>query len=282
MAFNKIQPEQIQMPTFFSDSGDLNISQVSDTGVQINVSRGLTGDFSFSGQLLTDGREVFGMPNNIDSNAFDSKSGNLLFKGINTEIGADANSNGNLALYSINGDISGLRNVVVRGSNTTFNTGSQDNTVLAGNTITFAKEATGCVAIKDSLSTPALVVTNDNTLNIQFKSGTYINGGNTYIGESLSVQSSGTISGDLRCLGSNLFSGISEFGGASTQSTTFHNTARFQTGFSIPIWSGNGSQAGTATQPATGALAISGTTLLIYTGHENVQGWGHIGIGTNP
>jgi hypothetical protein len=281
MPFNKIQPEQIQMPTFFSDSGDLNISQVSDTGVQINVSRNLTGDFSFSGQLLTDGREVFGMPNNIDSNTFDSKSGNLLFKGVNTEIGADASNNGNLALYSVNGDISGVRNVVVRGSNTTFNTGSQDNVILAGNSITFATEATGCVAIKDNLSSPSMLVNKQHSLNIQFKSGTYINGGNTYIGESLSVQSSGTISGDLRCLGSNLFSGISEFGGASTQSTTFHNTARFKTGFAIPLWSGNGSQAGTNAQPATGALAISGATLLIYTGHGNLQGWGHIGIGTN-
>lgn len=274
MAFNKIQPEQIQMPTFFSDSGDLNISQVSDTGVQINVSRGLTGDFSFSGQLLTDGREVFGMPNNIDSNTFDSKSGNLLFKGINTEIGADANSNGNLALYSINGDISGLRNVVVRGSNVTFNTGSQDNTVLAGNTITFAKEATGCVAIKDSLSTSALVVTDDNTLNINFQSGTYINAGNTYVGESLSVQSSGIISGSLECLGTTLLSGVTDFGGAATQDATFHQTARFKTGFALPLWSGHGSQAGTAAQPATGALAISGSKLCVFVGGS----WGGIDI----
>ena len=282
MAFNKIQPEQIQMPTFFSDSGDLNISQVSATGVQINVSRDLTGDFSFSGQLLTDGREVFGMPNNIDSNTFDSKSGNLLFKGVNTEMGADANTNGNLALYSVNGDISGIRNVVVRGSNITFNTGSQDNVVLAGDSITFAKEATGCVAIKDSLSSTSMLIDKQESLNIQFKSGTYFNGGDVYVGENLSVQTSGTFSGSLRCVGQSFFSGVTDFGGSSTESATFHNTTRFKTGFAIPIWSGNGSQAGTATQPATGALAISGTTLLIYTGHENVQGWGHIGIGTNP
>lgn len=280
MPFNKIQPEQIQMPTFFSDSGDLNISQVSDTGVQINVSRDLTGDFSFTGQLLINDLEVFGMPNTGD-NKFDIKSGNLMFAGKNTEIGADITNRDNIALYSVNGDISGVRNVIVRGTNTTFNTGSRDNVLLAGNQVTFAKEATGCVVIKDNLSTTSMTIANDNTLNIQFKSGSYINGGNTYIGESLSVQSSGTISGDLRCLGSNLFSGVSEFGGGSTQSTTFHNTARFKTGFAIPIWSGNGSQAGTATQPATGSLAISGATLLIYTGHGNLQGWGHIGIGTN-
>jgi len=275
MPFNKIQPEQIQMPTFFSDSGDLNISQVSDTGVQINVSKDLTGDFSFSGALLTDGREVFGMPNNIDSNAFESKSGNLLFKGINTEIGADANNNDNLALYSINGDISGVRNVVVRGSNITFNTGSQDNVVLAGNSITFTQEATGCVAIKDSSSATSLIVDKQQSLNIHFRSGTYINQGNTYVGQSLSVQSSGTISGGLRCLGGCFFSGISEFGGQSAQeSTTFHNTARFKTGFALPIWSGHGSQAGTATIPATGALAISGNKLCVFVGGS----WGGIDI----
>jgi hypothetical protein len=274
MAFNKIQPEQIQMPTFFSDSGDLNISQVTDTGVQINVSRDLTGDFSFSGQLLTDGREVFGMPNNIDSNTFDSKSGNLLFKGVNTEMGADANTNGNLALYSVNGDISGLRNVVVRGSNITFNTGSQDNVVLAGNSVTFSKEATGCVAIKDSLSSTSMLVNKQESLNIQFKSGTYINGGDTYLGRHLSVQSSGIVSGTLQCLGASILSGNTTFGSAATQSATFHNTARFKTGFALPLWSGNGSQAGTSAQPATGALAISGNKLLVFVGGS----WGSVDI----
>ena len=282
MPFNKIQPEQIQMPTFFSDSGDLNVSQVSDTGVLINVSRNLTGDFFFTGQLLTDGLEVAGMPNNIDGNVFDSKSGNLMFAGTNTELGADINNKDNLAVFSVNSDISGIRNVMLRGTNVTFNTGSQDNVVLGGNSITFSKEATGCVAIKDSLSSTSMLIDKQESLNIQFKSGTYFNGGDVYVGENLSVQTSGTFSGSLRCVGQSFFSGVTDFGGSSTESATFHNTTRFKTGFAIPIWSGNGSQAGTATQPATGALAISGATLLIYTGNENVQGWGHIGIGTNP
>ena len=53
MAFNKIQPEQIQMPTFFSDSGDLNITQ-TDTGVQINVSKNLT-ESDFIHKMAHDG-----------------------------------------------------------------------------------------------------------------------------------------------------------------------------------------------------------------------------------
>ena len=222
------------------------------------------------------------MPNNIDGNKFDITGGNLMFAGTSTEIGLDSYNRDNLALYSTNGDISGIRNVIVRGTDITFNTGSKDNVLLAGNGVTFSKEATGSVAIKDNISTTAMTVTNDNTLNIQFNSGTYFNGGNVYVGNSISVQSTGTFSGSLRCVGTSFFSGVSEFGGSSAQSTSFHNTARFKTGFAIPIWSGNGSQAGTSAAPATGALAISGNKLLIYTGNQNVQGWGFIGIGTSP
>ena len=47
MAFNKIQPEQIQLATFFSNSGDIAINQ-TDTGVRLNLSRGITGNFNFS------------------------------------------------------------------------------------------------------------------------------------------------------------------------------------------------------------------------------------------
>jgi len=274
MAFNKIQPEQIQMPTFFSDSGDLNISQVSDTGVLINVSRDLTGDFAFTGQLLTDGLEVAGMPNNIDGNVFDSKSGNLMFAGANTELGADINNKDNLAVFSVNSNISGIRNVMLRGTNVTFNTGSQDNVVLGGNSITFSEEATGCVAIKDSLSSTSMLIDKQESLNIQFKSGTYFNGGDVYVGENLSVQTSGTFSGSLRCVGESFFQGDNTFTGSSSQSTVFHSTARFKTGFALPLWSGNGSKAGTSTEPATGALAISGNKLLVFVGAS----WGSVDI----
>ena len=50
MAFNKIQPEQLQLPTFYSDSGDISISQ-GTTGVQLNLSRILEGSFYFNRYL---------------------------------------------------------------------------------------------------------------------------------------------------------------------------------------------------------------------------------------
>jgi len=297
MAFNKIQPEQIQMPTFFSDSGHLDISQSLDTGVQINIAKNLTGIFNITGQLLIENKSVFGLPNTGD-NSFSVESGNILFAGANTEIGQDINNRDNIAIFSVNGDISGIRNVLVRGRSVTFNTGSQDNVCLAGNRVTFAKEATGSVGIKDNLATTSLDVENDNSLYIQFNSGHYFNGGNTYMGTPLSIESSGIISGNLNVIGDTLLSGNNQFGGVNSfrgqSSVVFESetlfsgenivrgTTRFETGFAIPTWSGNGSQAGTAVAPATGALAISGNKLLIYTGHENVQGWGVVGIGTNP
>ena len=62
MAFNKIQPEQIQLHTFFSDSGDLRFTQ-TNTGVKVNLSRNITGDFNFTGQFKTNGKSVFGLAN---------------------------------------------------------------------------------------------------------------------------------------------------------------------------------------------------------------------------
>ena len=38
MPFNKIQPEQIQLATFFSSSGDISVNQ-TETGVGLNLSR---------------------------------------------------------------------------------------------------------------------------------------------------------------------------------------------------------------------------------------------------
>ena len=55
MAFNKIQPEQIQLATFFSSSGDISISQ-TDTGVGLNLSRDIVGDFAISSLTGSIGR----------------------------------------------------------------------------------------------------------------------------------------------------------------------------------------------------------------------------------
>ena len=115
MAFNKIQPEQIQLHTFFSDSGDIRFTQ-SPTGVKTNLSRDLTGNFSFTGDLLTNGKSVFGLANTGD-NHFETLSGNLLFQGSNTDLGASADDGHNVAIIANNCDVSGKSNLLVNAEN---------------------------------------------------------------------------------------------------------------------------------------------------------------------
>jgi len=267
MAFNKIQPEQIQLATFFSDSGDIRIGQL-DTGVKLNISRGLTGDFAFTGQLLTNGKSVFGLANTGNNN-FNVDSGNLLFQGTDTDLADGPNDGFNVAIIANNSEVSGKNNLIINGYNADFQTGTQQNTAI-GKNITFTQTATGCVAIKDTKSASSLTVSEPNTMHLQFDSGFFFEDGDVNVAANLKSDNSGVFSGNLEVLGSSFIRGNS----------TFTDTARFETGFAIPLWSGNSSIAGTAAAPATGALAISGTTLLVYVGASQ---WGGIAIsGSTP
>ncbi len=281
MSFNKIQPEQVQMPIFFSDSGGLNISQ-TDTGIQLNVSKNLTGNFTFTGDLLTNGKPVFGVANTGD-NFFLSKNHNVLFEGSNTQI----RGTGNMAFKASQSQISGLGNAAFNVNTATFlgNAGSvaENNTALHGRGIIFGNSISGSVVMKD-YTTTSQTATQSHSLYSNFSNGHFFEEGPVFLEKSISTKASGIISGGLEVLGSgfltgqeittkhyltgyasgnyaNLF-GDQAIGGEKTISSTM----RFNTGFAIPLWSGNASQAGTNTAPATGSLAISGTTLCVYMG----------------
>ena len=278
MAFNKIQPEQIQLHTFFSDSGDLNIVQ-SNTGVQMNLSRNLTGDFSFTGDLSNNGRRVAQLAS-TENNIFDPDKGNFLFLGSNTDIGDGANDYDNFAISSNNSSISGINNAVFRANAITFNTGSQENVCLAGHGITFNSTATGNTVLKDDLSSTSLTVTTQHSFHAQFSSGHFFEDGDTYFDQSLSVGGSGIFSGTLEVLSDAILSGstiVNE--GLLNGERVITGTQVYETGFQIPKWLGNGSVAGSLQAPATGALAISGSTLLVYVG---IGSWGGIPINTSP
>ena len=139
MPFNKIQPEQIQLHTFFSDSGDLRFTQ-TNTGVKANLSRQLTGNFEYTGQLKINGKEVFGLSND-DSNNFNVETGNILFQGTNTQMGAGPNDGNNIALIANSCTISGTNNLVLQGRSVSFFTGSQKNTAI-GRNISFSNQST--------------------------------------------------------------------------------------------------------------------------------------------
>tara|TARA_R100000231_G_scaffold76174_1_gene59308 strand:- start:325 stop:1164 length:840 start_codon:yes stop_codon:yes gene_type:complete len=271
MAFNKIQPEQIQLHTFFSDSGDLNITQ-TNTGVQINVSRNLTGDFAFTGDLLSNGKSVFGLPNTGD-NTFSIDSGNLLIQGKNVDIGANADQGDNIVIKAVNSNVSGSNNLLLNGSVGNFGVQSQNNTVLAGKNTTV--DVTGSVVITDF--TASSVTPNSNGFYVSFDTGHYFLDGQNYFQNHVSFQNSGIVSGDFEIIGDGILSGSTIVNQAYLEKKAggdqnISGTYIYETGFQLPKWQGNQSSAGTDEAPATGALAISGSTLLVYVGASAWRG----------
>tara|TARA_Y100001937_G_C7106776_1_gene325438 strand:- start:899 stop:1675 length:777 start_codon:yes stop_codon:yes gene_type:complete len=257
MPFNKIQPEQIQMPTFFGPSGDFHIGQSTSTGVSFVLSRNLTGNFNFSGILKNRGKQVFATASTGD-NSFNTDSGCVLLAGHNSQIiGFN-----NIALAVNTSTISGIQNVAINGDSINFRTGSERNTAIAGNLITFNKEATGSVALKDQTAS-SLTVADPNRFYAKFSEGHYFEGGDNYFDSHASFSQSGIFSGNLDVIGTSVF----------------RKLVTFQTGFKLPTWTGLNPETQTAPNTATGALAISGSNLVVQTG-TNL--WGYIGIGTTP
>tara|TARA_Y100000004_G_scaffold180163_1_gene224495 strand:- start:2646 stop:3449 length:804 start_codon:yes stop_codon:yes gene_type:complete len=267
MAFNKIQPEQIQLHTFFSDSGDLDITP-NDTGVKINISRSLTGTFAVTGDVKVNNKSVLTVASSA-TNTFNVDSGNVLLQGTDTEFGVGQDAKNNFAIVANSSEISGVGNVSLNVTDAIYDTGSRFNTILAGDNVTLADAATGNTILKDANNATTLIVDGyENALVTNFDGGHFfLDGENYFQNDAFFAQnSSGVFSGELNVLGNSFID----------------QPMKFNTGFALPLWSGNGSQAGTSATPATGALAISGTKLLVYTGNGSVQGWGQIAIGTSP
>lgn len=272
MAFNKIQPEQIQLHTFFSDSGDLNISQ-TDTGVQINVSRNLTGNFAFTGDLLSNGKSVFGLPSTGD-NSFTVSSGNILIQGKNVDIGDAVGQGDNVVLKANDANVSGSNNVLLNGAGVNdFGVDSLTNTVIGGKNTTV--DVTGSVVMTDTTSSS--VTPDSQGFYASFETGHFFLDGQTYFENHVSFESSGIFSGSLELIGDSILSGstivnqayLEKYAGGPQRISGLHI---YETGFQLPKWDGNTSQAGTIEAPATGALAISGSTLLVYVGASAWRG----------
>ena len=204
MAFNKIQPEQVQQPTFFSDSGDFNISQ-TDTGVRLNLSKGLTGEFAFSGSLLTNGRSVFGLADTGD-NFFITDNKCMLFNGANTQI----RGTGNSAFLANGCQVSGLNNVALNVNATSFIGSSvgvaAENTAIHGRNINFGYGITGSAVMKDFSST-SQTANRNHSLYVNFQSGHFFEGGQSTFAKSVSLAQSGIISGGFEVMGSGFLTG---------------------------------------------------------------------------
>jgi hypothetical protein len=192
MAFNKIQPEQIQLATFFSSSGDISIDQ-TDTGVGLNLSRGITGDFLFTGDAArpfkVNNRQVLLLTEDSDSD-YTFESGSYAINGSNSTLISGTNNvaiNANQVSISGNAD----NNTSINGKSQVFGSGV-DNCFAVGEQVTFSNPTTGAVVFSDFNSNTS-ETKGDHTFLVDFSSGSYFEGGDTY--------HSGLFSGDLNVLG---------------------------------------------------------------------------------
>ena len=258
MAFNKIQPEQIQLATFFSNSGDIDITQ-TDTGVKLNLSRGITGNFGFTGDAArpfkVNARQVLFAAEENSSN-YTFESGSFAINGSNNTLISGIN---NVAINANQVSISGTstNNTSVNGSSQIFGSGV-DNCFAIGQQATFTNATTGAVIFSDFEANPTETKGNA-TMVVDFTSGSYFEGGNTYHLNNIHVRSasSGLFSGDLNVLGNTFLSGVGVSG-----------VATFNTGFTLPQYIGS-DMAGTS-----GALAVSGEKVAVFL----TGGW--VGLGT--
>ena len=258
MAFNKIQPEQIQLATFFSNSGDINITQ-TDTGVQLNLSRGITGNFGFTGDAArpfkVKGRQVLFAAEETTSD-YTFESGSFAINGSNNTFISGTN---NVAINANNVSVSGNadNNTSINGSAQVFGSGV-DNCFAVGEQATFSDPTTGAVIFSDFAANTSEGKGNDSFL-VDFTGGSYFEGGPTYHLNHVLVRSSssGIFSGDLNVLGDTFLTGLNVSG-----------VATFNTGFVLPQWEGIDMVG------RSGSLAVSGEYLICYL----TGGW--VGIGT--
>ena len=272
MAFNKIQPEQLQLPTFYSDSGDILISQ-GNTGVEMNLSRSLTGVFNFTGDLQLNKTPVLA-GGETGTNTYVPSSGNFVINGnTNTVTGQN-----NTIINSINTTISGNDNVSVNGYAQEFGSGVEDCTILAGSLSNFNSNTTGSVILTDTSASLAVTSRGNQTLNIGFVSGTYFEGGNTNFLTSFNVASSasGLFSGGLNSLTTAFVTGseVATQSVVTGQDLTVTGQRRFVgdsgTLFKLPNFTGLGTvdALGAGIPIYSGQIATSGSNAYIY-----ADGW---------
>jgi len=187
MNFNKIQPQQLQMPTFFSNSGDLAFTDLT-TGFKVELSRFLTGDFDISGDLTINFRRI---PQMSPSIVFDRDRG-MLIGGTNSTISGEGN-------FVVNGDgnlIGGEDNTILFSKDSYFQPASSGNVLIGGNTVTFPSGVTGSMMLGDNNANREIEAS--NTIYVEFDSGQrFING--TVFEDNIDVS------------GSSIFNGTADF-----------------------------------------------------------------------
>jgi hypothetical protein len=213
MSFTRIQPKQIQLPTFLSPSGDISFTD-NVTGVSANLSRSLNGAFDFTESVTIQSNEV------ITTNSTNSASNsNITIGGINNIV---SGANNIVVNGQNNNAVSGDYNAILNADSINFGASGQNNTVIAGDTILFDDQITGSVVIADREA--SLNIDTSQSLYVSFASGINFedgdiihNGDAAYFNSHLHVDSahSGIFSGQTYFAASSEFDGTVQFDGTT-------------------------------------------------------------------
>lgn len=213
MSFTRIQPKQLQLPTFLSPSGDISFTD-NVTGVSANLSRSLNGSFDFTESVTIQSNEV--ITTDKTNSATDS---NYTIGGVNNAV---SGANNIVVNGQNNTAISGDYNAVLNADSINFGASGQNNTVIAGDTILFDDQITGSVVIADREA--SLNIDTNQSLYVSFASGINFedgdiihNGDAAYFNSHLHVDSahSGIFSGQTYFAASSEFDGTVQFDGTT-------------------------------------------------------------------
>lgn len=187
--FDKLQPKQFQLHTISSPSGQLAISQ-DDTTVTINFTDSFTGNYDFVGYITKSGDPILW---GDSSNSYEGNYSRALGGRNNVISGVS-----DMVVNGRNHFISGSNNLDLNGNTNYTHSGTSSNTILAGTQVGIEGTIEGSTCIKDGSNVTSLTSRGDNTLNIKFDGGNFIEG-DVYLIDNVNFgpSSSVTVSGDI-------------------------------------------------------------------------------------
>ena len=161
--YNKIQPEQIEIHTFSSPTGNIVFGQGSDY-VYADLNNNLIGEFNIDGSLTIN-----------NTNLFITDSSNSYTLNNNVILGGTSNSiifgTGNAIINSFNSAVNGKNNLDLHSDTSIFDPTSNSCTILAGKNNLIELNVSGSAIISDFTSTSTSANEN-NKFYISFQNGT--------------------------------------------------------------------------------------------------------------
>lgn len=258
MAFNKIQPQQIQLPTFFSESGNLSFTDNS-TGVTVELNETINGGpINFVQGVKSQGSfPIFNSPNTTihgsTNHSFGSSGTSELSGAHNVVVGGSPDL------------VSGELNVIVNNLGIDMGDFSKSNTVIGGENVTIDNSITGSVGLFSSAASQNM--NQNQTIFIKADNGVQIASPTTF-SSTTTHQGASTFSAAATFSNTTQFNNQSEFNHSvridssaeliSSGTANFLNNINFYSGANI----------------ASGAVLFGPTAHVEFDGNVQVDGSG--------